>query len=96
MALWAETCSDSYAQWNMSELFGTLLCLTGKTKLVYSTNTEQDAFLKDYYALIWEFSVNDWAAQVEETDAFLSSCLAEIQPTIRTINARAYTHYTFS
>jgi hypothetical protein len=39
----------SYAQWNVSELFGILLCLTGKTKLIYgySTNTQLDAFLKD-------------------------------------------------
>jgi hypothetical protein len=32
----------------VSELFDILLYLTGKTKLIYSTNTQQDASLKDY------------------------------------------------
>jgi hypothetical protein len=31
----------------VSELFGSLLCLTGKTKLVYSTKTQQGEFLED-------------------------------------------------
>jgi hypothetical protein len=29
------------------ELFGTLLCFTGKTKLLHITNTQQDASLKE-------------------------------------------------
>jgi hypothetical protein len=34
-------------QWNVSQLFGILLCLTGKMELIYSINIQQDAFLKD-------------------------------------------------
>jgi hypothetical protein len=46
----------SYAQWNVSEKFGILLWLTARTKLTYSTNTQQDASLKDL-KYIWRYNV---------------------------------------
>jgi hypothetical protein len=35
------------------ELFGILLCLTGKIKLIYSTNTQQDSSVKDYILYVY-------------------------------------------
>jgi hypothetical protein len=42
----------------LSELFGVLLRLTGKTKFIYSSDTQQDAFLKEDNIYMFSLFIN--------------------------------------
>jgi hypothetical protein len=56
----------SYAQWNASELFGVLLCLTGKTKLIYIKQLRLMTLLYKKITVAKSKEVETWIPRNEE------------------------------